>query len=514
VYGFTQHAGLAENVLDHRLNCRTVKMNFVHRYLYWNMNYHLEHHMFPLVPYHALPRLHELVKDDCPTPYGSILEAYREIVPAVLRQIKDPGYYVRRKLPQPAPGSPGGPKTGVFSSSAAADKDGWVPVCPVDKLQREDVVRFDHGNRSYALYQTADGSYYATDGFCTHGNAHLADGFVKGRLIECPKHNGRFDITDGSPQRGPVCVALRTYAVRAADSRLWINLARAGGKGTEESSPVYSFRVVSNRNVATFIKELVLEPEPSSPRVEYRSGEYLQFLIPAYERILFADMDIAAPFSEVWKAHHVYDLVAVNPEAIRRNYSFATNPGVDRNLRFNVRISTPPRGQACDPGRGSSYIFSLKPGDTVSAVGPFGDFHVKETANEMIYIGGGAGMAPLRSHLSHLFDTQGTKRPVSFWYGARSLQELFYNDYFSDLSRRHPNFRFNVALSEPEERDGWTSHTGFIHQVLFDEYLKSHKELHRVEFYLCGPPPLIKATKQMLKALNVRPDQIAYDEFN
>jgi Na(+)-translocating NADH:ubiquinone oxidoreductase F subunit len=389
--------------------------------------------------------------------------------------------------------------------------DGWVQVGPADRLPPDDVIRFDHAFRSYALYRTADGGLYATDGFCTHGNAHLADGFVRGRLIECPKHNGRFDLTDGSPQRPPVCIALQTHELKQEGGVLWL---RPRARPASESAPTYTFRVVSNDNVATFIKELVLAPLPDSPRPKYRAGEYLQFHIPAYERIEFRDMAVRAPFAEVWRAHHLFDLAARNPLAIRRNYSLATNPETDGLLKFNVRISTPPRGQDCDPGKGSSYVFGLKPGDVVTAVGPFGDFHVKDTDKEMVYLGGGAGMAPLRSHLSYLFETVGTGRKVSFWYGARSRQELFYQDYFEDLARRFPNFAFHVALSEPAATDGWQSHTGFIHQVLFDQYLREHGDIQQVEFYLCGPPPLIKAGTQMLRALHVRPEQIAYDEFN
>ena len=226
VYGDTQHAGLAENVLDHRLNCRTVYMHPINRYLYWNMNYHIEHHMFPLVPYHALPKLHELVKADMPAPYRGLREAWREIIPAILRQTKDPGYFVKRTLPTPT--QPLQPAAAVLSSSTAAAADGWVEAGDAALLGKEDVIRFDHAERTYALYQTAGGAYHATDGTCTHGRAHLADGLVKGNLIECPKHNGRFDITDGSPQRPPACAALRTYPLENRDGRLFLNLARAG----------------------------------------------------------------------------------------------------------------------------------------------------------------------------------------------------------------------------------------------------------------------------------------------
>ena len=512
IYGDTQHAGLAENVLDHRLNCRTVYMNRLNRYLYWNMNYHVEHHMFPLVPYHALPRLHELVKADMPTPYRGLWQAWCEIIPAVLRQVKDPGYFVKRSLPTPTLPQQAAATAAALTSAAPASADGWIEACDAALLGREDVIRFDHAKRTYALYQTAAGHYHATDGICTHGNTHLADGLVKGNLIECPKHNGRFDITDGSPQRPPVCVSLRTYPLENRGGRLFLNLAQAGGR--EVGAPAtHAFRVVSNHNVATFIKELVLEPLDGQPALAFTPGDYLQLNIPPYESIRFRDFDIPDPYRAVWEANHVFDYVASNPVAGRRNYSLACNPALEHVLRCNVRIAAPPRGQECPAGAGSSYVWSLKPGDTVSAIGPFGDFHIKPTRKEMIYIGGGAGMAPLRAHLSHLLETQQSARKVSYWYGARSRQELFYQDYFKDLARRHPNLGFHLALSEPLPEDQWQSHTGLIHEVVRDNQLRHHPNLKAVEFYLCGPPAMVSACTTMLDELGVHPEQISRDAF-
>ncbi|MEI6607015.1 MAG: fatty acid desaturase [Verrucomicrobiota bacterium] len=221
IYGDTQHAGLPENVLDHRLNCRTVYMNPINRFLYWNMNYHVEHHMFPLVPYHALPKLHQLVKSDMPPPYLSLWQAWRELVPAVLRQVKDPTYFVTRTLPPPAAPR----QASAFTTTAAISADGWIDACAAALLGPGEVIRFDHGDQTYAIYQTDDGLYHATTGTCTHGKTHLADGLLKGHLIECPKHNGRFDVTDGSPQRAPVCVALQTYPLEKRDDRLFLKLA-------------------------------------------------------------------------------------------------------------------------------------------------------------------------------------------------------------------------------------------------------------------------------------------------
>jgi Na+-transporting NADH:ubiquinone oxidoreductase subunit F len=272
--------------------------------------------------------------------------------------------------------------------------------------------------------------------------------------------------------------------------------------------------VVSNRSVATFIKELVLEPVNTNERIAFTPGDYLQLDIPVYDAIRFREFDIPQPFASVWERQHVFDLVARNPEPGRRNnYSLASNHQTERTLRFNVRIATPPPGQDCAPGIGSSYVFSLKPGDIVSAVGPFGDFHVKPTQREMVYIGGGAGMAPLRAHLSHLLENEQTARKVSFWYGARSKQEIFYEDYFQDLARKHPNFAFHVALSSPLPEDDWAGHLGFIHEVVFKKHLCEHTNPEAAEYYLCGPPMMIKACTKMLAEIGVPTSHIAYDEF-
>jgi MocE subfamily Rieske [2Fe-2S] domain protein len=509
IYGLTQHAGLAENVLDHRLNCRTVYMDPVHRYLYWNMNYHVDHHMFPLVPYHALPRLHALIKDDCPEPYPGIISAWREIVPTILRQTKDPAYHVKRRLPEPK----ARPSEGCLSSHARPDAQGWIEVCAGADLGPADAIRFDHDKQTFALYRDAEGTLYATDGFCTHGNTHLGGGLVIGKTIECPKHNGRFNLADGSPARPPVCRGLATFPIEERRGRLYLNITRAGGAGTR-AQRTFHLRVVSNRSVATFIRELVLEPADPAERIAFTPGDYLQLDIPAYEAIRFRDFDIPEPYASVWQAQHVFDLVATNPGVGRRNnYSIASNLANERVLRFNVRIATPPPGQDCPPGVGSSYAFSLKPGDAVTAIGPFGDFHVKPTQREIVFIGGGAGMAPLRAQISDLFETRRTARKVSFWYGARSRQEIFYEDYFRKLAAAHPNFAFHLALSSPLPEDEWSGLAGFIHDVVHDHYLAGHANAAAVEYYLCGPPMMIKACNKVLSELGVPPSQIAYDEF-
>ena len=502
IYGLTQHTGLAEDVLDHRLNCRTVEMNFINRFFYWNMNYHIEHHMFPLVPYHALPELHKEMKDDCPKPYTSIWNAWKEIIPAVLKQAKDPRYFVTRKLP--APKVVKDAERMIYSGNV---KDGVATVCSVDKLKEDDIIRYDHDGKTYAIYRTESDEYYATEGMCTHGNVHLSDGMIIDKQIECPKHNGRFNMKDGAVKRKPVCVALKTYDVKVSDGKVLLDLNSEGGEGVKEQKS-HSFKVISNKNVASYIKELVLEPEGE---FKYTPGDYIQLDIPKYEMIDFKDISIESDYEAAWK--DIRTLSVKNESEARRNYSMATNPETDKQIRLNIRIATPPKGKDIQPGIGSSYVFSLKEGDKVSAIGPFGDFHIKESEKEMVYLGGGAGMAPLRSHISYLLETLKTKRTISFWYGARSVQELFYVDYFKELAEKYENFTFHMALSDLKAEDKWDSHTGFIHKVLQKEYLNQHSSPAEVEYYLCGPPLLVDAAKSMLAEKGVASTQISYDEF-
>ncbi len=432
--------------------------------------------------------------------------------PPFCARSKIPRYCVKRKLPTPTLRADAPPTSHIFTAKGQP-RNGWIEVCVSAFLKTEDVIRFDHEKKTYAIYRTAEGALHATDGICTHGNTHLADGLVKGRLIECPKHNGRFDITDGSPQRPPVCVALKTYQAREHDGKIFLDLNSAGGCGLKQAPATYKFRVVGNENVATFIKELVLEPEPGSAIPPYQPGDYLQFDIPAYGEISFQEIAVKPPFAEVWKAQHLFDFRAGNAAPIRRNYSLATNPATDKQLRLNVRIATPPRGQDCLAGAGSAYVHRLKPGDKITAIGPFGSFHIKPGDAEMVYVGGGSGMAPLRSHVSHLFETLKTGRRVSFWYGARSRQEIFYQDYFENLVNKFSNFTFQLALSEPQPDDHWSGDTGLVHEVLWEKYLKTHAAPAGVEYYLCGPPVMVQATLKMLGELKVPKCQIASDEF-
>ena len=347
---------------------------------------------------------------------------------------------------------------------------------------------------------------------CTHGNTHLAEGLVKDGTIECAKHNGRFRLSDGAPVRPPVCRGLATYPVTEREGRVRVNVLRPAGVGARAQQAL-RLTVVSNRHVATFIKELVLEPADPAARVAFTPGDYLQLDIPAYEALRLSDLELPEAHAEAWRRLGLLELTACNRQAGRRNnYSIASNTR-ERALRFNVRLATPPPGVTCPPGVGSAYVFGLRPGDAVTAVGPFGDFHVKPTQREMVYVGGGAGMAPIRAHLSHLFETEGTARRVSYWYGARSRAEIFYDDYFRALAREHPNFTFHVALSAALPEDRWEGPTGFIHEVVLREHLRAHPNPTAVEYYLCGPPAMIAACNAMLAELGVPAQQIAYDEF-
>ncbi|HPF99233.1 MAG TPA: NADH:ubiquinone reductase (Na(+)-transporting) subunit F [Kiritimatiellia bacterium] len=269
--------------------------------------------------------------------------------------------------------------------------------------------------------------------------------------------------------------------------------------------------VRSNRNVATFIKELAIDLDPGV-NLPFRAGGYIQIDIPKYE-LAFRDFDIDPKFRDAWDHFKLWDLKARSTEPCFRAYSMANYPAEGNIVMLNVRIATPPPKMDAPPGIASSYIFGLKPGDKVWLSGPFGEFFAKETEREMVYIGGGAGMAPLRSHILDLFRTRKTKRKVSFWYGARSLREMFYQEDFEKIARENPNFSFHVALSEPLPEDNWKGPTGFIHNVVLENYLKNHDDPTEIEFYLCGPPPMIAAVNKMLYDLGVEKDMIAFDEF-
>ncbi|MBW2366493.1 MAG: NADH:ubiquinone reductase (Na(+)-transporting) subunit F [Deltaproteobacteria bacterium] len=274
----------------------------------------------------------------------------------------------------------------------------------------------------------------------------------------------------------------------------------------------YNATVVSNDNVASFIKELVLALDPGQ-HIDYRSGAYVQIDVPAYSAA-FSEFNVIDPYRDAWDMFGFWDLKARTENPIFRAYSMASSPS-ESLLRFTIRIATPPPGAGPGvlPGVGSSYVFNLKPGQKVVLSGPYGDFFIKETQHEMCFVGGGAGMAPMRSHIFQQLKTEGTFRKMTFWYGARSKKEMFYDEEFVELVRQFDNFSYHVALSEPQPEDNWTGMTGFIHQCLLDGYLSAHEDPTEIEYYLCGPPLMIDAVKKMLDDLGVDPEMIAYDDF-
>jgi Na+-transporting NADH:ubiquinone oxidoreductase subunit F len=275
--------------------------------------------------------------------------------------------------------------------------------------------------------------------------------------------------------------------------------------------------VVSNRNVATFIKEFVVKL-PEGEELNFEPGGYIQIDVPKYETS-YKDFIIEDEYKSDWDKFKMWDLGIKNTEETFRAYSMANYPAEKNLIKLNIRIATPPWEKAknnfmnVSPGICSTYIFSRRKGDKVMISGPYGEFHIKNTNSEMIYIGGGAGMAPLRSHIFHLFDTLKTNRKVSYWYGARSLREVFYEDEFRAIEKKFPNFKFHLALSEPLPEDKWTGLTGFIHQVLLDNYLSKHEEPEDIEYYFCGPPVMNAAVIKMLDNLGVPQENISFDDF-
>ena len=271
--------------------------------------------------------------------------------------------------------------------------------------------------------------------------------------------------------------------------------------------------VVSNHNVATFIKEFKVRL-PAGKKIKFTSGDYIQIEIPPHD-LKFSDFDVEEQYRDEWDKYKLWDIRSVSTETVERAYSMANYPAEGDDLvMLNVRIATPPpRTTGIPPGKGSSYIFSLKPGDKVRISGPFGEFHLQPTKREAMFIGGGAGMAPLRSHIMRMFHMDKTDRKVSYWYGARSSREMFYVEDFDAIAKAHPNFSWNIALSEPKPEDNWKGYVGFIHQVVLDNYLSKHPAPENIEYYLCGPPMMNKAVLKMLDDLGVEPEMIRLDDF-
>jgi Na+-transporting NADH:ubiquinone oxidoreductase subunit F len=271
-------------------------------------------------------------------------------------------------------------------------------------------------------------------------------------------------------------------------------------------------RVRSNHNVATFIKELVLEL-PAGEEVPFRAGGYIQIECPPH-KVNYKDFIVEEEYRADWDKYNVWQYASKVTEGVTRAYSMANYPEEADIIMLNVRIASPPPNMPnVPPGIMSSYIFGLKPGDEVTISGPFGEFYAKETGNEMVFIGGGAGMAPMRSHIFDQFRRLHTDRKVSYWYGARSLREAFYDEDFDSIVAENDNFQWHLALSEPMPDDNWTGKTGFIHQVVYDNYLKDHPAPEDVEYYMCGPPMMNSAVIRMLTDLGVEPENIMLDDF-
>lgn len=335
-------------------------------------------------------------------------------------------------------------------------------------------------------------------------------GFCRGQV-----HTGGGDIL-------PTETGHLTRKEQAEDYRLFCQVKVRNDMDIEIPEEVFGVKkwectVLSNENIATYIKELVVQM-PEGEILDFKSGCYIQIDVPP--RIsYYSEMSIGEQYRPEWEQNNMFALKATSDEYITRAYSMANHPAENDRIMLNIRVATPPfdpkkkRFKNVNPGICSSYIFTLKPGDTISMSGPYGEFFIRETQNEMMFIGGGAGMAPMRSHIFDQFLTQRTTRKATFWYGGRSLRELFYIDEFEAIATEFPNFTFDVALSAPHPEDNWTGKTGFIHQVIFENYLKDHPNPEDIEYYICGPQMMSNAVISMLENLGVPREMIFFDDF-
>jgi Na+-transporting NADH:ubiquinone oxidoreductase subunit F len=325
-------------------------------------------------------------------------------------------------------------------------------------------------------------------------------------------------VLEGGGSLLPTEASHITRREAAAGTRLACQVAVKQPMKVEVPREVFGVRkwlckVRSNDSVATFIKELVLEL-PQGEALDFRAGGYIVIECPPHH-VQFRDFDIAPQYRPDWDRYNLWRYASQAKEPLSRAYSMASFPLEREIIMLNVRIATPPpqSEDTVPPGIMSSYIFSLKPGDTVTVSGPFGEFLARETDAEMVFVGGGAGMAPMRSHIFDQLVRLKSRRRITFWYGARSRREIFYQEDFDRLQREHPNFRWHVALSEPQPEDAWTGFTGFIHKVLHDEYLGRHPAPEACEYYLCGPPLMTNAVIGMLEDMGVERDSILMDDF-
>ncbi|MGV8136384.1 MAG: NADH:ubiquinone reductase (Na(+)-transporting) subunit F [Mangrovibacterium sp.] len=333
----------------------------------------------------------------------------------------------------------------------------------------------------------------------------------------------RCRVSEGAGSILPTETGFFTRKEQAANWRLACQIKVKDNLKMEIPQEVLGVRkweceVISNRNVATYIKEFVVKL-PEGEHLDFKSGGYIQIDVPKIE-VNFKDIEVEDKFRPEWEKFGMFSLTMKNPEPTFRAYSMANHPAEGNIIMLNIRIATPPFDrvnggfQKVNPGICSSYIFSRKPGDKVSISGPYGEFFLKKNDNEMMFIGGGAGMAPMRSHLFHLFHTlKESNKKITFWYGARSSKEVFYYDQFRAIEKNFPNFSFHLALSDPLPEDNWTGPTGFIHQVIYDQYLSKHEEPEEIDYYLCGPPMMNAAVQKMLYDLGVPTENVLYDDF-
>ncbi|MDH3624104.1 MAG: NADH:ubiquinone reductase (Na(+)-transporting) subunit F [Myxococcales bacterium] len=335
----------------------------------------------------------------------------------------------------------------------------------------------------------------------------------KGTCGQC-----RLQVLDGGGPLLPTEVGLISRREADAHVRLACQVSVRGDLRIRIPDEVFGVRqwecvVRSNRNVATYIKELVLVL-PQDEQIPFRAGGYIQVMCPPY-RTSFADFDIDLPYREEWDRRKLWRFEAGTGEPTTRAYSMANYPGEKGVIILNIRIATPPPGAGgrVPPGVVSSYLFGLNPGDSLTITGPYGEFFAQETGREMVFIGGGTGMAPLRSIILDQLKRLHTRRKISFWYGARSKREIFYQNDFDELAASRDNFDWTVALSEPESGDHWSGPSGFIHQVVHDRYLKDHPAPEDCEYYICGPSLMMTAVLEMLDGLGVERENIMFDDF-
>ncbi len=350
-------------------------------------------------------------------------------------------------------------------------------------------------------------------GVCLQSGIHLPSacagagtcGLCKARVIK------------GGGEAGPQELAHMSRAEARRGGRLACQVRVLGDMSIEVDEAYFDVRswhctVQSARNVSTLIREIVLRIDGDEP-MEFRAGGFVELTCPPYQ-LKFSEIDIEAEFRDVWDRHNLWQLEAGSSEPVTRAYSMANHPAEHGVIMLNIRIALPPPGVAgAPPGVVSSWLFSLKPGDEVEVRGPYGHFAVEPSERELVFIGGGAGMAPLRAQIVDLLETQHSERKMTFWYGARSRRELYYDDLFDRLQQEHGNFEWHPALSEPDKGDAWEGYTGFIHKVAYDHYLSKHAAPERCEYYLCGPPLMVQSVLGMLDELGVAPEDIHFDDF-